>query len=111
MLNLSEYWSSTRERCGVILKSGEVVELTNQSETPETDFVIGAEDLEGLDVAATWHTHCHDSANLSTPDYVAFLARPNWFHYIATENEVWCYYVRDGKVLVYENDDNENPDV
>lgn len=104
MLKLSEFWSPARERCGVILTSGEVVELTNHSETPEIDFLIKAEDLEGLDIAATWHTHCHGSPNLSTPDYQVFRSRPNWFHYIATEHEVWCYHVRDGKVLVYEDE-------
>lgn len=110
MLKLTEYWSPVQERCGVVLVDGSIVELTNHSANPENDFHIKAEDLKGLDVAATWHTHCHDSPNLSTPDYVAFLSRPQWFHYIATETEVWTYYVEDGKVLVHEEDENDEAD-
>ena len=105
LTHLNKFWTPERERCGVILKNGEVMELPNRSATPETDFVLAVEDTDGLDAAASWHTHCHSSANLSTEDYMAFLSRPEWSHYIVTQTEVWGYYVRNGKVMVYEDED------
>lgn len=89
----------------MILTTGEIVELQNNSATPESSFRVLKADLGVHETAtfATWHTHPETSANLSTADYLMFKSRPDWDHYIIAAQEIRCYHVEDEKVFLYED--------
>lgn len=93
--HLQTLWQTGNERCGVILTSGEVVELPNRAERPHLAFRVAAEDLAPyLDqVCATWHTHPSSSGNLSVADYRMFQEQDPWRHYIIAQTSVWEYRV------------------
>lgn len=103
---LKALWNPHAERCGFILNDGEVVECPNVHEKPEIAFEIGPQSIGQYKdrVVATWHTHPVTGPNLSTEDYKAFLAYPKWFHYIVSEHEIWCFYVRNNAVILDEDD-------
>lgn len=89
------------ERVGFILKSGEVVEVHNDSSSPIEGFSVSAESLLQYDgqVAATWHTHPGVSANLSAADYESFMNYPEWDHYIAGIDGIRRYFLEGGCLL------------
>lgn len=104
--SLLEYWNSTTERCGVILSSGQILELKNVHETPDNGFSFSSEVFESYsEVVATWHTHPNGHPNLSVEDYKSFLTQPKLFHYIVGSGIVWCFYVQEDRVLLYEDSD------
>jgi proteasome lid subunit RPN8/RPN11 len=76
------------ERCGLVLKTGRVVEVSNVAENPVTGFRMNpSEVLKFLTKkravpVATWHTHPGSDPNLSELDYEGFLRWPEWIHYI-----------------------------
>lgn len=88
----------TPERCGFVLKTGRVVEVSNVAEDPVTGFRMKPEEVltflskKRAVPVATWHTHPGASPNLSEMDYAGFLQWPEWQHYIVG--------VRDGKPSV-----------
>lgn len=91
----------------MILRSGEIVELPNKFEDPANSFLMVETDYAEYkeEIVATWHTHPRTSANLSVEDYLMFKTKPDWYHYIVSETEVWCYFVKNGKVILYEDAD------
>jgi proteasome lid subunit RPN8/RPN11 len=99
-------WNPQVERCGFVLDDGSIVECPNVDPNPEKSFEISPDSIgqyEGR-VSATWHTHPRTGPNLSVEDYRAFQSYPDWFHYIVSESEVWCYYVRNKAVILHEDD-------
>lgn len=100
------YVDNGDEACGFVLKSGEVIQVTNHAENKKTDFEIDEADLnEHADqIAATWHTHPATNCNLSVEDYACFVAFPDWLHYIYDGHRLACYTVNQetGYVLVKE---------
>lgn len=89
------------ERVGFVMPSGEVIEVDNVCDTPESGFdVSGADIVAHTSVAyATWHTHPDQDANLSAKDYEAFLNWPNLRHFIVGNDGVRCYEVVDGELM------------
>lgn len=105
MKNLSDFLlkEDTVERCGIILTSGEILELENVHPSPENNFAMLNID-ERPDVQATWHTHPHTSPNLSVADYLAFQEYPNLRHYVVSRSAIWCFGVRSGILQRYDDD-------
>ncbi|AJD82918.1 hypothetical protein PJWF_00024 [Achromobacter phage JWF] len=101
-------WNPTVERCGLILRDGTILECQNTHEDPHIGFEISADDLVkyASQAVATWHTHPATSSNLSPDDYEAFLAWPQLRHYIISEKDVWCFFIRNNLVVLF---DEENP--
>lgn len=93
------------ERCGVILKSGKILDCANVHLDPVAGFRIAGADLikYEAELAGTWHTHPAADANLSQEDYAGFLAWPDLDHYIIGRDEgaidVRKYITHDGAVL------------
>ena len=102
MQQLLEKLEGDLERVGFVLKDGEVVEVTNHSETPEVAFRVSMEDIEKYenDAIATWHTHPGSSKNLSVSDFYTFLSWPHLDHYIVGVNGVQRYYVDENGDLL-----------
>lgn len=103
--NLLEYWSPVVERCGIILDSGEIIELPNTHASPTTHFSFDTSYFKHPNVVASWHTHPSTGPNLSVDDYLAFLGHPEVFHYIVGGGKVWGFYIKDKRVLRYEDSD------
>ena len=88
----------TPERCGLVLKTGRIVEVSNVAQDPVTGFKMNpVEVLNFLKKkrafpVATWHTHPGLDPNLSELDYAGFTQWPEWDHYIVG--------VRNGKTTV-----------
>jgi len=102
---LAAFWNPHRERCGVILPDGAVVELPNRHPDPSNGFEMCASEVEALGPIATWHTHPCTGGNLSIPDYHLYLQYPDLWHYIVgAPEDIRCYYVEDGVVLQHDND-------
>lgn len=99
-------WNSTAERFGVVLRSGEIVELPNLSDSPFNAAVVSRQGITDLgdEVCATWHTHTHNRVNLSSVDYATFLSLPHLLHFIVTETRVRSFSVRNNKVMLHEAD-------
>lgn len=99
---LQQKLEGDHERCGFILKSGEIVEVQNRSDDPANSYKVSLEDIEKYEdeAAATWHTHPGGTKNLSVSDFYTFLGWPLWEHYIIAPNGVQKYYVEDGELLV-----------
>jgi proteasome lid subunit RPN8/RPN11 len=96
-----KYWKNDSERCGFVLKGGEVVEVINIAEEPEDNFEISAEDVARYEdqILASWHTHPRGSANLSQSDYYLFSQVPEWDHIIISKDELTHYYTdKSGQV-------------
>lgn len=78
----------TPERCGLILKTGRIVELKNVAENPVTGFRMNPTEVlnflskKRANPAATWHTHPGGDPNLSEKDMAGFLQWPDLDHYI-----------------------------
>ena len=89
------------ERVGLILRSGEVIELVNISNTPNKAFAVAPEDMikyEGS-ATATWHTHPESSSDLSGEDYIGFTMWPDFLHLIFGTEGVQGYLVVNGAIL------------
>lgn len=100
--DLLPLYEGPHERCGFILKTGEIVEVPNICSEPTGGF-----DMRGADIlqfapiaAATWHTHPGEDSNLSAGDYLTFLNWPELDHYIIGNDGVTKFVVEDGDVLV-----------
>lgn len=104
MLNLKTYWNDKVERCGFILKSGEVVEVKNIAQDPTREFEVSDKDFEKYysEVAASWHTHINDFANLSLSDYYTFLNIPEWEHWVVSKFKSVKFKVQDQSVILDE---------
>lgn len=99
---LLDLYEGSHERCGFILKTGEIVEVVNICSDPENGF-----DMQGADIikfapqaSATWHTHPGDDSNLSAGDFYTFLNWPELEHYIVGNDGVTKFVVDDGDVLI-----------
>jgi proteasome lid subunit RPN8/RPN11 len=104
---LLAHWNPNVERCGFVLNDDTIVECPNVHENPEKFFEISLESIGQYRdrVVATWHTHPMTGPNLTAEDYRAFQGYPEWFHYIVSEREVWCYYVRNKAVILVDEND------
>lgn len=96
---LGDDW--VNERCGLILKGGEVVELKNIHDDPKYNFAISVEDAEPhLDnIQSVWHTHLNGSYNLSINDYRSFLILPSYTHIIVSDKGVASYSINKKHVI------------
>lgn len=95
-------WHPILEKCGVILKTGEIVELINESFEPDQSFKISQEAVDniGLDNIETfWHSHPSNNSNLSLEDYFTFIKYPDHKHRIYVNDHFVDYYVRNGLVI------------
>ncbi len=102
---LLNFWCPGRERCGLILENGAVVELENIHPNPLEAFEFDRKDFERYTGAvATWHTHPRTCGNLSVEDYFLFLQLPRLWHYIVGAHEdLRCYQVTEGRVLLHDS--------
>lgn len=89
----AEYQPTGKEKVGFILHDGTIVEVMNIHPSPELHFEVSADDLLRFEdsAQATWHTHPNGDANLSNDDYLAFLAWPQFTHYIVGSDGVRAY--------------------
>lgn len=89
------------ERCGLVLTSGEIIELPNSSTYPYNSFVLCQSDTEPHkdQILATWHTHPRGPNNLSIDDYNMFLDLPNIPHFILTGRSVTMYQAKGDYVM------------
>lgn len=97
----------TKERCGLVLDSGEAVELSNIAHDPLISYEMDPTEvlpyLTRNNVAGTWHTHPHSPPHFSGEDYVGFMGWPEWQHYVIGvvdgETVVKCYEIKNGAIL------------
>lgn len=97
----------TEERCGVVMKDGNAVELQNVAGDPAGSFEMPSKAFLELvktgEVEATWHTHPKSSPVLSGADYETFLNWPDLKHHVIGmekgEVVVLTYIVDDGVVI------------
>jgi proteasome lid subunit RPN8/RPN11 len=100
----------TPERCGLVLRTGRIVELNNVAEDPVTGFrmdptkVVTFLSKKRASPIATWHTHPGGDPNFSERDYSGFLQWPDLDHYIVGVRNgkptVVKFEVENGVVLV-----------
>ncbi len=91
------------ERCGVILSTGDVLELENVHPEPQDSFAILESELLREGVVGTWHTHPRTGPNLTVEDYKAFSEWPQLKHYVVAAQEIWCFQVENGILLKCES--------
>lgn len=86
----SPYYSTEVERCGLILRSGEIVEIENSASAPEFEFEMADEAIAPYkdSMIATWHTHTEDNPNLSLDDYLTFTRLKDLNHFIISQRRV-----------------------
>lgn len=84
-----------RERVGLILRSGELVEVQNCSAEPEKSFLVLADDiLPHLDeMVGIFHTHPNGGLEPSPADIYGFRQWPELDHWIVAPEGVRCYRV------------------
>jgi proteasome lid subunit RPN8/RPN11 len=101
MEELFKLLEGDKERVGIILQSGEIVELENICSDPENAFELKSRDLLRLEdeAVATWHTHPNASSNLSVDDYQAFRNWPRLKHYVIGVDGVRCFVVQGGALV------------
>lgn len=99
---LTFYSDQGPERCGLILSSGEIVELENVADDPLEAFEISDDDIIQYEdeAKASWHTHPGTSSQLSFEDCEGFLSYPDLQHHIIGNDGVTTYAVRNGKVVI-----------
>jgi proteasome lid subunit RPN8/RPN11 len=92
--------SGPKERCGFVMKTGEVLELENVHPEPTLGFRISPAEVvkHCNEAAATWHTH-EERAYPSGADFLTFVNWPNLVHYIVGSDGVRCYKVERTAVL------------
>ena len=98
------FYDARVERCGVITKSGRIIELQNTSLTPELTFGISDTDIETYlpSTLAFWHSHPEstgNSPNLSVDDYLTFLNYPQQLHIIFCYDKYIIYAVKNNLVI------------
>lgn len=94
--------AGTPERGGFIMKDGSLMELSNQSETPNEGALLDMtpEELDKLpDAVGTWHTHPGATANLSVGDHETFVSWPTFAHVIVGTDGARWYGVKNGAVI------------
>lgn len=98
--------NSDKERVGLILCDGSIVELDNVCSDPENGFEVrGDQMLQYEDtIYATWHTHPNQNSNLSSGDYLTFLSWPDFSHYIIGTDGVARYFIENNRVLLCEGE-------
>lgn len=89
------------EICGLVLRSGRVIEVPNAHPEPEKGFAISANEMHRYrrSVAGTWHTHPHQPAALSQDDYVGFSQWPGLTHFIVGTDGVRAYRAGENGVI------------
>lgn len=87
------------ERCGIVTKLGEIIELPNSSTFPQNTYLIYEKDIQGYDILATWHTHPRGPLNLSIEDYNNFAELSQFQHLILTPRFVALYGMDEGFVM------------
>lgn len=98
---LKEFLTDGSERVGFVLDDGTIVEVENESPSPEDSFLVPPESLVEYEdrVIATWHTHPTGSSNLSVDDLEGFKSWPDWVHYVVGVDGVRSFRVDQGRVL------------
>jgi proteasome lid subunit RPN8/RPN11 len=93
--------AETVELCGLILLDGTIVDCDNTHPEPTKGFRIPAKELVKYedDLYGTWHTHPHDTANLSQTDYEGFNQWPRLRHFIIGIDGVRCFTVESGLIV------------
>lgn len=93
-----------RERVGLVLNTGELVELPNISAEPENSFLVPAASiLPYLEAAvATFHTHPTGTVDPSPMDMHGFALWPDLKHWIVAPAGERCYGVTETGALVVE---------
>lgn len=94
------------ERCGLILESGELIEIENIHPDPTKYLAMPSSVMDRDGIIGTWHTHPNTSPNLSVEDYHWFTSYPELNHYIVGNFETWRYYVENGALLVSHHEDH-----
>lgn len=99
---LRTYWSDRVERCGFILTNGQVIEVENVANNPETEFEIAESVFNEYadEIKATWHTHTGTNANLSLEDYLTFLAFPEYQHWIVSAKKTVLFGIEENSVVI-----------
>jgi proteasome lid subunit RPN8/RPN11 len=98
--DLLSFLQPGRERGGVVLEDGTIVELTNHYPEDDGFSPDPAELLPHLDrLAATWHTHPGATANPSVEDAETFVLWPDLTHYIVGTDGVRAFRVKHGAVI------------
>lgn len=89
------------EKVGILLRSGETVELLNISSEPQDSFLIEFDELlpHLSETVSTWHTHPRGTAMASFEDLNFFRRWPDLTHFIVSPQGVNEYEVEDGEVL------------
>ena len=93
--------SDTKERCGLVLSDGGIVEIDNVSENPEDSYIMDPVAVLAFlpNTVGTWHTHPKSNNVLSGDDHRNFRLWPDLVHYILSPEGVRKYRVEDGAVI------------
>lgn len=94
---LDNFFSPFEEKCGIILTSGQIIGLENTHKDLESNFSMVIPERE--DILAFWHSHNTDNSQLSTDDYLSFIALPDHLHIIFCHTNYSIYYNRNGMFL------------
>ena len=91
----------TKERVGLVLADGSVIELENVALNPEREFEASPADMVKHDgnTIATWHTHTSGPPRLSVNDVDGFLMWPHLQHWIVTPEGITGFKVENGAVF------------
>lgn len=84
------------------MSDGSIVELKNVHEDAKNYFLPDYDELLAVidgPVVAMWHTHTHESANLSSEDWQTFLTWPQLEYAIIAKDEVRFYGVKGRGVV------------
>jgi proteasome lid subunit RPN8/RPN11 len=83
------------ETCGLILNDDTIVDIDNIHSEPTKGFRMSVKDIAKHEskMIGTWHTHPHDTANLSQEDYLGFKQWPKLIHYIVGVDGVRAFEV------------------
>jgi hypothetical protein len=98
--DLLTFLTEGRERGGVVLDDGTIVELTNHSPDDDGYAPDAADLLPYVDrLSGTWHTHPTTTANPSVEDAETFAMWPELTHYIVGTDGVRAYRIKHGAVI------------
>ena len=101
MDQLLQYLTGDKEKVGIILKDGKIIEVDNLCEDPDGFEIDPAVFVQHeKNILATWHTHPKGTKVLSTGDYHSFMNWPDLDHYIVAPDGITKYVVRDGDLLI-----------
>ena len=102
MKNLFEFYSDEGpERCGFILKDGEIVELENCNPDPMQGFEIDSQDILAYlpHLSGVWHTHPGSTSVLSGEDQGYMLIWPDLEHFVIGQDGVRKYVIKDMAIV------------